>query len=212
MSTRLARTALALSLLASAAGTARAAPGASVPLPPPPRGTALSRPAALQLSTAGKLGYGSALGNDGNGSLVLEAEVSAPWRTTAGGVALGWAVELRSFLPSKSDRYGLESGATGVEITPALRASVPLGASRVALRTQLGLGAVARWTWAQVDQRFVGRKTVTGSEATGLLRAGVALDWAVRPRISLAIEPLSLGFDLRGNANWIFAAGATYRL
>ena len=41
---------------------------------------------------------------------------------------------------------------------------------------------------------------------------GLALDWAVRPRLSIAIEPLSFGFDLRGNADWIFAAGATYRL
>jgi hypothetical protein len=213
MSTRLARTLLALSLLAS--GSAFAAPVASVPLPPPPAGTALSRPStsARQLSAAGKIGYFSPLGNGGDGAAVLEVEVSAPWRTTAAGVSLGWALELRSFLPSKADRNGVRSGATGLEVTPALRASVPLGASRAAaLRTQLGVGAVARWTWNEVDQRFVGRKTVTGSEATALLRAGVAIDWAVRPNLSLAIEPVSLGFDLRGNADWIFAAGATYRL
>ena len=143
---------------------------------------------------------------------MLEADVALPWRTTASGVALAWALELRTFLPSKTDAGGLSYGATGLELTPTLRASVPLGRSRAALRTQLGVGAVARWTWAKVDTRFVGRQTVAGKEGTALLRAGVALDWAVRPRLSLALEPVSIGFDLRGNADWIFAAGATYRL
>ena len=106
----------------------------------------------------------------------------------------------------------MRSGASGLEVTPTVRASIPVGRSSFAFRTQLGIGAVARATWAQVDTRFVGRQTVTGSEGTALVRAGLALDWAVRPRLSIAIEPLSLGFDLRGNADWIFGAGAAYRL
>jgi hypothetical protein len=204
------RALVALSLLAPAA--ASAAPRAAVPLPPPPAGTSLVQPASRPFLVGASVGRDNPLGNGGDGATVLAAEVSTPWRTTAGGVTLGWALELRSFLPSKTVSSGLGSGATGLEATPTLRASVPLGRSTVALRTQLGVGAVARWTWAQVDTRFVGRRTVTGSEATGLVRAGLALDWRVRPSLTVAIEPLSLGFDLRGNADWIFAAGATYRL
>lgn len=210
MSLRSLRALVALSLL-PLAGAAGAAPS-SVPLPPAPAGTALVRPPGRTFLAGARVGLDTRLGNGGDGAAVFEVDVVTPWRTTASGVALAWALELRSFLPSKTDAEGLGFGSTGLELTPTLRASVPIGASRVALRTQLGLGAVTRWTWKQVDTRFVGRETVTGSETTGLVRAGLALDWTVRPRLTVALEPLSLGFDLRGNADWILAAGATYRL
>lgn len=207
---RTARALVALSLLA-AAGAAAAAPSSAVPLPPPPPGATLLRPPARPWHLGATVGYDARLGNGGDGAAVLAVGVATPWRTTAAGVALGWALELRSFLPSKTDA-GLAYGSTGLELGPALRASVPLGRSGAALRTQLGAGAVTRWTWAETDTRFVGRQTGTGTETTGVVRAGLALDWAVRPRLTVVVEPLSLGFDLRGNADWILSAGATYQL
>jgi hypothetical protein len=142
---------------------------------------------------------------------MLQADIAIPWRTTASGIALAWALPLRTTFPS-SDRAGLKAGGTAVELTPTCRASIPLGRSSLSFRSEAGLGVVARWTWAQVDTQFMGRRTENGQSTTALVRMGFALDWAVRPRLSIAVEPLSFGFDLRGNADWIFAAGATYRL
>ena len=209
----LVRSALALLVLAAGTGTAAAAPVSQVPLPPPPAGTFPSRPASSRiLLVGGKAGIASPLGNGGEASPVLQFEVATPWRTTTSGISVGWALVLRTFMPSTTSRFGMESGATGLDLTPTARASVPLGRSRVSFRTEAGVGVVSRWTWAQVDTRFIGRRTETGQETTGVVRMGLALDWAVRPRLAIAIEPLSYGFDLRGNAEWIFAAGASYRL
>jgi hypothetical protein len=209
----LVRSALALLVLAAGPSGAAAATPAQVPLPPPPAGTVLTRPASPRtLFVGGKAGIASPLGNGGEGSPVLQVEVATPWRTTPSGVSLGWALVLRTSLPSTTSRFGMESGATGLDLTPTARASMPLGRSRWSFRTEAGLGVVSRWTWAEVDTRFLGRRTETGQETTGIVRMGLALDWAVRPGLALAVEPLSYGFDLRGNAEWIFAAGASYRL
>ncbi len=88
-----------------------------------------------------------------------------------------------------------------------LRAGSPLS-----LRADVGIGVVARWISTEVDVTFVGRQTTTDQSFTGVARAGIALDWALRPGVVLAIEPLSLGFDLDGNADWNFAAGLGFRL
>ncbi len=206
------RSALALTVLGALSGAASAAPqSTAVPLPPPPPGTTLSRPARTIL-VAGKAGMATPLGNGGDGAAVLQLEAAVPWRTTPSGISLSWALPLRMTLPSKTTRTGLEFGSTGVELTPTLRASVPLGRSSVSFRTDTGLGIVSRWTWMQVDTQFLGRRTETGSGTSALVRMGFAIDWAVRPQLSIAIEPLSFGFDFDGNADWIFAAGATYRL
>jgi len=212
MSYRTLRALLALSILAAAPAPVRAVAAAFVPLPPPPAGTRLTSSDTRTFPVGAKLGYDVRLGNGGDGALVLEADVASPWRTTvAAGLALSGALEVRGFMPSKTERAGLASGYTGFEVTPTLRGAFPLGRG-VALRTQLGLGIVGRWTWAEVDTQFVGRQTVTGGQTTLVVRTGLALDWTVRPRLSVAIEPLSLGLDFRGNADWIVAAGATYRL
>jgi hypothetical protein len=205
----IARSALALSL-AAAAGAALAAPVA-VPLPPPPPGTSLSQ-TGRTVWAGGKAGFASPLGNGGDAAPVLQVEASTPWRTTRSGLALSLALPMRTFLPSEAEHSGLKSGATGIELTPTLRASMPLGRTRTSLRTEAGLGVVSRWTWAQVDVRYVGRQTETGRTTTAVARVALALDWAVRPRLSIAFEPLSFGFDFEGNADWILAAGATYRL
>jgi hypothetical protein len=112
---------------------------------------------------------------------------------------------------SSTSDAGLDSGGYALELTPSLRASVPLR-PKLAFRGEAGVGAVYRWTWAEVDQTYVGRRTVTGSETTALVRLGLGLDWAVRPNVALILEPLSFGFDLEGNADWTLAAGATIRL
>jgi hypothetical protein len=207
----IARSALLL-LLAAASGAALAAPVGAVPLPPPPSGTTAVPRAERTVLVGATVGFASQLGNGGDPAAVLAVEASRPWRTTRSGLALTLALPFRTFLPSKAEHGGLESGATGIELTPTLRASMPLGRSRASLRTEAGLGVVSRWTWAQVDVQYLGRKTETGRTTTAVVRTGLALDWAVRPRLTVAIEPLSLGFDLEGNADWIFAAGATYRL
>jgi hypothetical protein len=213
MPSRTLRALLALTLLAVTPAPARAAPASAsaVALPPPPAGTTLTHRDERTFLVGGKLGYDARLGNGGDGAFVLEADVATPWRTTAAGLALGWALEVRGFMPSHTERAGLASGYSGIEVTPTLRSSFPLGRS-LALRTQAGLGVVARWTWAEVDTQFVGRETVSGAQTTLVVRTGLALDWTLRPNLSVAVEPLSLGFDLRGNADWIVAAGATYRL
>ena len=208
----LARSALALLAVAMAAAASAAPPSSiAVPLPPPPPGTSLSRPARTIL-VAGKAGIASPLGNGGDGSPMIEVEAAIPWRTTASGIALGWALPLRTTFLSTTKRFGLESGGVALELTPTARASVPLGRSSVSFRTEAGLGIVNRWTSQQVDTQFLGRRTDTGQSMTGIVRMGFALDWAVRPRLSVALEPLSFGFDFRGNADWIFAGGLTYRL
>jgi hypothetical protein len=207
----LARSALGLlSALVAVTGVASAAP--AIPLPPAPPGTTLSPPPSRAFLVGARAGFASPLGNGGDAAPMLQAEVSVPWRTTASGIALALALPMRSVLGAKAERQGLESGATSLELTPTARASMPLGRSRVSLRTEAGLGVVSRWTWAQVDTTFLGRRTETDQETTGLVRIGIALDWAIRPSLSLAIEPLSFGYDFAGNADWIFAAGATYRL
>jgi hypothetical protein len=209
----LVRRALVVSLALALAGSASAAPpgAAAVPLPPPPPGTSLTR-SGRTILVAGKAGFSSPLGNGGDSSGMLEVEASTPWRTLPSGIALSFALPLRTTLPSETDRAGLKFGATALELTPTLRASMPLGRSSLSFRTEAGLGVVGRWTWAQVDTRFVGRRTETGQSTSALVRMGLALDWAVRPQLSIAIEPLSYGFDFDGNADWIFAAGATWRL
>jgi hypothetical protein len=208
----LVRSALALLVLATGTGVAAAAPVSQVPLPPPPAGTSLSPSSSRVVFAGGKAGIASPLGNGGEGSPMLQVEVATPGSVSASGISFGYALVLRTFLPSEAVRFGMKSGATGLDLTPTARASVPLGRSRVSFRTEAGVGVVSRWTWAQVDTRFIGRRTETGQETTGIVRMGLALDWAVRPRLAIAIEPLSYGFDLRGNAEWIFAAGASYRL
>jgi hypothetical protein len=208
----LARSALLLSL-AAASGAALAAPVGAVPLPPPPAGTtALSSRTGRMVLVGGTAGFASKLGNGGDASAVIGVEASTPWRTTRSGLALTLAMPFRTFLPSKAEHGGLESGATGIELTPTLRASMPLGRSRASLRSEAGLGVVSRWTWEQVDVRYLGRQTQTGHTTTAIVRTGLAIDWALRPQLTVAFEPLSLGFDLEGNADWIFALGATYRL
>ena len=205
------RSALALTVLGALTGAASAAtPSTAVPLPPAPPGMEL-RPARTIL-VAGKAGMATPLGNGGEGSAMLQLEAAVPWRKTPSGISLSWALPLRVMLPSKTERAGLQFGSTGIELTPTLRASLPLGRSNVSFRTDTGLGIVSRWTWTQVDTQFIGRRTETGSGTSALVRMGFALDWAVRPQLSIAIEPLSFGFDFDGNADWIFAAGATYRL
>ena len=78
MSSRACRIVLALSFLASAARTARAAPMVAVPLPPPPQGMALSSPAPRPFLVGAKVGLDSPLGNGGDGAPVLEADVATP--------------------------------------------------------------------------------------------------------------------------------------
>jgi hypothetical protein len=211
--TTLARSALVLLSAALALGGAASAapPGATaVPLPPPPPGTGLARPARNVL-VAGKAGFSSPLGNGGDAAPMLQVEAAVPWRTARSGISLSLALPLRAVLGSEGDRSGLEFGATSLELTPTVRASLPLKRN-LAFRTEAGLGVVSRWSWAQADVTFLGRRTETSQDTTALVRMGFALDWAVRPRLSVAIEPLSYGFDFEGNADWIFAAGATYRL
>lgn len=211
----LARRALALSVLAAFGGAASAAPPSTVavPLPPPPPGTTLTRPAAARMVlVAAKAGLASPLGNGGEGGPMLQIEAATPWRTTSSGVALAWALPLRTMLYGTTQRAGLEFGGTVLELTPTARASFPLGLSRVSFRTEAGIGLVSRWTWAQVDTQFLGRRTETAQTTSAVVRMGLGIDWAVNPRVSIALEPLSLGFDFDGNADWIFGGGVAYRL
>jgi hypothetical protein len=205
------RRALVLSLAAAAGAASAAPPVAAVPLPPPPAGTKLARQGRPFLVGA-KAGFASPLGNGGDAAGMLQVEAATPWRTTPSGLSLSLALPLRTFLPSKADHSGLESGSSGVELTPTVRASMPLGRSRTSLRTEAGLGVVSRWTWHEVDVRYLGRRTETGQTTTAVARMGFALDWAIRPALTLALEPLSFGFDFEGNADWILAVGASYRL
>jgi hypothetical protein len=210
--TALVRSALVLaSALAALGGAASAAPPGplTAPLSPAPAG-GLARPSRT-VHVAGKAGLASPLGNGGDAAPMLQAEAAIPWRTSRSGVALSLALPLRAVLGSEGERSGLEFGATSLELTPAVRASIPLRRT-LAFRTEAGLGVVSRWGWTQADVTFLGRRTETSHDTTGLLRLGFALDWQVRPRLSVAVEPLSFGFDFDGNADWIFAAGATYRL
>ncbi len=190
------------------------AASAAVPLPPPPVGTALlpaAPPRALRVG--GLVGLSTPSGNGGDPSILLQLDAAIPWRTTAAGVALSWALPVRTVFLQSDDAIGLKSGGMSVEATPALRASVPLRAgSTLAFRTDVGVGAVARWTWAETDVTFVGRRTDTDQTVTGIVRVGFALDWAMKPGVVLAFEPLSFGYDLEGNADWNLAAGLSVRL
>jgi hypothetical protein len=193
---------------------AAAAPrAADVPLPPPPAGTSLvAQSSDRDLRVTGLLGLATPSGNGGDASLMLAVDVARPWRTTPGGVALSWALPVRTILLQSDSTEGVKSGGVAFEVTPTLRASIPLGASKVRFRTDAGAGLASRFTWVETDVTFVGRRTETSSDLTGLVRVGLALDWAARPGLIVAFEPLSFGFDLDGNADWIFAAGASFRL
>lgn len=217
---------VAAALLAASPAAAQRAPAArpkpaapapssvAVPVPPPPAGTSLvaQGPERRRFQVAGLLGLASPRGNGGDGSLMMAVDASLPWRTTPGGLALGVALPVRLILLSSGDAAGVESGGVALEATPGLRASIPLGRSRFSFRTDAGVGVVARSTWVEADVTFVGRRTQTSDDVTGIARIGFSLDYALRPGVSIAIEPLSFGFDLDGNADWIFAAGASFRL
>jgi hypothetical protein len=198
---------------APARPAAPAAARAAVPLPPPPPGTTpVARPAPSPVTVGALVGIASPRGNGGDASLLLQADASVPWRTTPAGIALAWALPVRTILLSAEGAAGVESGGVALEVTPTLRASLPLRGSRVSLRTDAGVGLAARFTWAETDVTFVGRRTERSTDLTGVARVGFALDWALRPNLAIAFEPLSFGFDLDGNADWLFAAGATFRL
>lgn len=183
---------------------------AAVPLPPAPAGTALA-PRGLRPWFAGaRAGIASPRGNGGDSGFALVLEGATPWKTTASGLDLAWVVPLRTIVLS-SERAGLKSGGVAFELSPALRTSVALSRT-ISFRTDVGAGVVSRLGWTQVDVTFVGRKTETSNKTTGLARIGAGFDWAVKPNLAIAIEPLSLGYDFDGNADWIFAAGATYRM
>jgi hypothetical protein len=188
----------------------RAAP---VPLPPPPAGTALSpRQDGRRFEMSALLGLASPRGNGGDASLALTGVAALPWRTTSSGIALSWALPVRTILLAADEVAGVESGGLALEATPGVRASIPLGRSKASFRTDAGIGVAARWTWVETEVTYVGRRTETSNDVTGVVRLGFSLDYALRPGVQLAVEPLSFGFDLDGNADWIFAAGATFRL
>ncbi|HET8541703.1 MAG TPA: hypothetical protein VFL83_17625 [Anaeromyxobacter sp.] len=197
-----------------AAAPAPAAPArapASVPLPPPPETAAAASAPRRDLRIGALLGLSTPGGNGGDASLLLQVDAALAWRRTPGGVALAWALPVRTVFLQSDEVSGLESGGFSVEVTPTLRASVPVRPT-LALRTEAGLGFVARWTWAEADITYVGRATETDQAFTALARVGFALDWALRPGVTLAFEPLSFGYDLDGNADWNFAAGLGFRL
>ncbi len=187
---------------------------APAPLPPPSPGmSVISAPTPnTGFRVAGLVGLASPQGNGGDGSLMVQAEASQALRTTGAGVTLSWALPFRGVVLSGAKAAGLEAGGYALEATPTARASMPLGRSKLSLRADAGLGVVARWTWTQVDVTYIGRVTETSQDTTGILRLGVALEYALRPDVALVCEPLTFGWDFDGNADWIFAGGVSYRL
>lgn len=205
---------LGAAVAGSPAAAADPTGASAVPLPPAPSGTALvSRPKSWRDTRVGALaGMASPQGNGGDASLMLQGEVSVPWRSLPSGLAVGFAVPVRTILLSSEKIAGLESGGLALEVAPCARISFPLRGTKLSARADVGIGAVARWTWTQVDVTYLGRTTTTDRSTTGVVRFGLALDYRLLPNVSIAFEPISMGYDLDGNADWIFAAGASFRL
>ncbi len=187
---------------------------AYAPLPPQPVVTTypVVQPSSPGFRVSALVGAASPQGNGGDASVVLHVEGSSALYTTAAGVTFSLALPVRGVKLSSTAIAGIQAGGYGLEGTPTLRASLPLGRSKLSLRSDLGVGVVHRWTWTQTDVTYLGRITEVSQDTTGILRLGISFEWALRPGVSLVAEPLTFGWDLDGNADWIFAGGLSYRL
>ena len=63
----------------------------------------------------------------------------------------------------------------------------------------------------KTDAMFVGQQTQSERTTRYLVRFGLGLDFVLPRGTWLSFEPLSLGYDLDGGADWSFLAGASFR-
>ncbi|WP_242355843.1 hypothetical protein [Anaeromyxobacter sp. SG64] len=209
----LARALLAL-VLAGAAGAAAAQSGA-IPLPPPPPGTSrlpASTPGGRDPLRAAAL-FGFSRSQDGGDlSPMLRLEGVLPLSRTPAGLSVGLVAPLRAVYVRPKEADGIETSGVSFEATPGVRLALPLRGGKAAVRADAGVGVVHHRVTVLVDQVFVGRIRETQTSTTGIFRLGLGGSVALSPKLVLDLEPLSVGYDLDGGADWSFAAGVSFRL
>lgn len=206
--------ALATLVLAGAAGVAAAQSGA-IPLPPPPAGTSrLATPppgARDPLRAAALLGFARSQ-DGGDMSPMLRIEGVMPLSRTPAGLSFGLVAPLRVVYLRPKEADGIETSGVSFEATPGVRLALPLRGGKAALRADAGVGVVHRRVTVLTDQVFVGRIRETETATAGVFRLGLGGSLALTPTLVLDLEPLSVGYDLDGGADWSLAAGVSFRL
>ncbi len=213
MNTTLLARALVALALAGVSG-AGAAQSTAIPLPPPPPGTSrLEAPPAGRepLRAAALLGFARSQ-DGGDLSPMLRVEGVVPLSRTPSGLSVGLVVPLRAVYMSPEETEGIETSGVSFEVAPGARLALPLRGGKTTLRADAGVGVVHRRVSVLVDQVFVGRIRQTDSATAGILRLGLSGSIALSPALVLDLEPLSVGYDLDGGADWSFAAGLSFRL
>jgi hypothetical protein len=214
MNTPLLARALVVLAVAGASGIAAAQSGA-IPLPPPPAGTSrLETPPPTgrdPLRAAALVGFARSQ-DGGDLSPMLRVEGVLPLSHTPSGLSVGLVVPLRAVYMSPEETEGIETSGVSFEVTPGARLALPLRGGKAAVRADAGVGVVHRRVSVLVDQAFVGRIRETASTTAGIVRLGLGGSIALSPTLVLDLEPLSVGYDLDGGADWSFAAGLSFRL
>jgi len=205
-----------LAVVLAGASSIAAAQSGAIPLPPPPAGTTrLEAPPSSggrePLRAAALLGF--ARSQDG-GDLqpMLRLEGVLPLTRTPSGLSVGLVVPLRAVYARPEETLGVETSGASFELSPAARLGLALRGGKAALRADAGVGVVHRRVSVLTDQVFVGRIRETHSSTAGILRLGLGGSVALSPTVVLDLEPVSVGYDLDGGADWSFAAGASFRL
>lgn len=214
MHTPLLARALVVLAVAGASGLAAAQSGA-IPLPPPPAGTSrleTAPPAGRDpLRAAALVGFARSQ-NGGDLAPMLRVEGVLPLSRTPSGLFVGLVVPLRTIYVAPQETEGIEKSGVSFEVSPGARLALPLRGGKATVRADAGVGVVHRRVSVLVDQAFVGRVRETVSKTPGIVRLGLGGSIALSPTLVLDLEPLSVGYDLDGGADWSFAAGLSFRL
>lgn len=207
-------TALAAVLLSAAPAARAQSRAATVPLPPPPAGTTLvraERPARPGFEVAALLGGAKPQGG-GDVQPLLRLDASFPVTTTQAGLDVYAVLPTRLVYLVPLNVPGGDVSGVEIEVTPSARVVLPLRAGQVSLRCDAGVGVGFAWTRTKTDLTFLGEQTRADQTTRYLLRVGLGLEFALPRGTRLTLEPLSLGYDLDGGADWSFLAGASFRL
>ena len=141
----------------------------------------------------------------------MRLDAAFPVTTTESGLGVLAVVPVRLIYLVPVKIPGGDVSGAEVEVTPSARVALPLRGGKLTLRGDAGVGVGLAWMRTKTDAMFVGQQTQSERTTRYLVRFGLGLDFVLPRGTWLSFEPLSLGYDLDGGADWSFLAGASFR-
>jgi hypothetical protein len=169
---------------------------------------AAPRPNPAGLEAAALLGVSRAREGGGSNPL-LRGELAFPLGVTPAGLGVSLVLPVRSVWLRPRTVGPVEVSGLQLEATPSARLTVPLHKAGATVRLDAGAGIAWSRVATKQDVAFVGRVTTVATTDAAVARAALSVALPLGPALTVVVEPISLGFDFHGGADWTVAAGCT---